>query len=61
MDKSVEYVKERNVEKFQTLYCRKNELERILDAMGFASDQGYFSLLEVCRQIVKEMYELFYD
>ena len=43
------------------LHRNKDALERVMDAMTYASEEVYGSLWEICKQIVKEMYESLYD
>lgn len=53
--------KDLDSEKLKSLFRNKDALDRVLEAIVYASDEVRSALLEVCRQIVKEMYELFYD
>ncbi len=53
-------VKEQTSDKVRALFCEKDALNNVLNALAYASEEVYCSLLEVCKQIVKEMYGIFY-
>ncbi|MCX4363443.1 MAG: hypothetical protein OSJ74_08695 [Clostridia bacterium] len=54
-------VDEQTRNKMKQLFRKKDALNSVLEAMAYASEGVYFLLLDACKQIVKEMYEIFYD
>lgn len=54
-------VDEQTRNKMKQLFRKKDALNSVLEAMAYASEGVYFLLLDACKQIVKEMYEIFYS